>query len=198
MSQSSPRRSEDSFDSGLSPVSQRSAYPFPRNDNVQRAFPANTFRRGSTASVSSLSSIANSIAPSLHVQTHQNSTVREGSQNCRCLSEAKPESQLNVCLAIANLVSPANGRLSSHSAAPSSTYRAPTTRDIPPVTLTNIPHIEPSAFREYLSRIGPLFENLQRGRAEHEAAASQALQQETDARAQNDVGSVRPTPSRQG
>ena len=44
----------------------------------------------------------------------------------------------------------------------SSTYRAPTTRDIPPVTLTNIPKSDPDSFKQYISRVGPLFDNLSR------------------------------------
>lgn len=67
----------------------------------------------------------------------------------------------------------------------SSTYRAPTTRDIPPVTLTNTPHVEPSAFKDYLSRIGPLFESFQRGRAEQGA---QGRQQDAEAK-KNEEGS---------
>ena len=47
-------------------------------------------------------------------------------------------------------------------------FKAPTTKDIPPVALTNIPHIPPDNFRDYLNRIGPLFESFQRGRSEPE------------------------------
>lgn len=47
-------------------------------------------------------------------------------------------------------------------------YKAPTTKDIPPVTLTNVPHVPPENFRDYLTRIGPLFESFQRGRTETE------------------------------
>jgi len=47
-------------------------------------------------------------------------------------------------------------------------FKAPTTRDIPPVTLTNIPHVPPENFRDYLTRIGPLFESFRRDRAEPE------------------------------
>ena len=49
-------------------------------------------------------------------------------------------------------------------------YKAPTTRDIPPVALTNIPHIPQESFRDYLTRIGPLFDSFQRGRSEAEQA----------------------------
>ena len=43
-------------------------------------------------------------------------------------------------------------------------FKAPTQRDIPPVALTNIPHVPPENFRDYLNRIAPLFESFQRGR----------------------------------
>lgn len=43
-------------------------------------------------------------------------------------------------------------------------HRAPSVRDIPPVTLTPIPHVEPSAFRHYLHTIGPLYDTYQRSR----------------------------------
>ena len=49
-------------------------------------------------------------------------------------------------------------------------YKAPTTKDIPPVALPNIPHVPQENFRDYLQRIGPLFESFQRGRVETEQA----------------------------
>lgn len=49
-------------------------------------------------------------------------------------------------------------------------FKAPTTKDIPPVTLSNIPHVSPDNFRDYLTRIGPLFESFQRGRSEADPA----------------------------
>jgi vacuolar protein sorting-associated protein 54 len=42
------------------------------------------------------------------------------------------------------------------------------------VTLTNIPHVEPSAFNPYLSQIGNLYDAFQRAKAEAEAAAQQS------------------------
>ncbi|SMQ53615.1 unnamed protein product [Zymoseptoria tritici ST99CH_1A5] len=57
------------------------------------------------------------------------------------------------------------------SATASGGYKAPTTRDIPPVTLTNVPHVPPENFRDYLAKIGPLFESFQRGRAEPDQPA---------------------------
>lgn len=54
-------------------------------------------------------------------------------------------------------------------------HRPPSTKDIPPVTLTNIPHVEPSAFNPYLSQIGNLYDAFQRAKAEAEADAVQPV-----------------------
>lgn len=54
-------------------------------------------------------------------------------------------------------------------------HRPPSTKDIPPVTLTNIPHIEPTAFNTYLSQVGNLFEAFQRAEAEAEAETGQPI-----------------------
>ena len=53
-----------------------------------------------------------------------------------------------------------------------SAHRPPSIKDIPPVTLTNIPHIEPSAFNPYLSQVGNLYEAFQRAKAEAESEAA--------------------------
>lgn len=45
-------------------------------------------------------------------------------------------------------------------------FRAPTSRDIPPVALTNIPHIDSNAFQPYLSQIGSLYDAFQRAKEE--------------------------------
>ena len=47
----------------------------------------------------------------------------------------------------------------------SNTQRAPSSRDIPPVTLTPIPHVKASAFSSYLSTVGELYETFQRAKA---------------------------------
>lgn len=47
-------------------------------------------------------------------------------------------------------------------------FKAPTQKDIPPVTLTNIPHIEPKTFHPYLSQVGSLYEAFQRAKNEVE------------------------------
>ena len=61
------------------------------------------------------------------------------------------------------------GMLPYTSAQAPSGHRPPSTRDIPPVTLTNIPHVEPSSFNAYLSQIGNLYDAFQRAKAEAEA-----------------------------
>lgn len=136
-----------------SPTSTRSGYPFP--DSLSRQPTNNRYRprRGSAASNSSVPSIGGS----LDIQSRFGGTtaVREVSQN-----------------AISTLLQPPIVRtgLLPHTAASAAAagYKAPTTRDIPPVTLTNIPHVPPESFREYLSKVGPLFESFQRGRSEPE------------------------------
>ncbi|KAK0931116.1 hypothetical protein LTR91_000063 [Friedmanniomyces endolithicus] len=152
MSSPSPRFSVDgSPPTPTSPTSTRSGYPFP--DALARHNTGNRYqpRRGSNASTISIGSIGGS----LDIQPRRGSTVRETSQN-----------------AIFNLLQSPAARtgLLPHNQAPAG-FKAPTTRDIPPVTLTNIPHVPVDNFRDYLNRIGPLLESFQRGRIESEQAA---------------------------
>ena len=78
----------------------------------------------------------------------------------------------NWVSAISTLLTPPimrTGMLPYTSAQASTGHRPPSTRDIPPVTLTNIPHIEPASFNPYLSQIGNLYDAFQRAKAEAEA-----------------------------
>ncbi|KAI9886993.1 MAG: Vacuolar protein sorting-associated protein 54 [Watsoniomyces obsoletus] len=71
--------------------------------------------------------------------------------------------------AISTLLQPPIVRtgLRPHMSAPaSSVYKAPSSRDIPPVALTNIPHVELAAFRPYLSQVGTLYDAFQEAKAE--------------------------------
>ncbi|KAK4544198.1 hypothetical protein LTR36_004408 [Oleoguttula mirabilis] len=163
MSSPSPRFSIDSTSTPTSPTSTRSGYPFPFPDSSYRQSTSNRYqpRRGSNASTSSV----NSIGGSLDTQHgRRNSTVRETSQN-----------------AISTLLQAPGARtgLVPHAQPPTS-FKAPTTKDIPPVTLTNIPHVPPENFRDYLGRIGPLFESFQRGRAEAELAQAAWLKKDKE------------------
>ncbi|KAH7152245.1 Vps54-like protein-domain-containing protein [Dactylonectria estremocensis] len=48
------------------------------------------------------------------------------------------------------------------SAPPSSAHKPPTAKEIPPVTLTNITHVDVEEFKPYLSQVGNLYEQLRR------------------------------------
>ena len=83
---------------------------------------------------------------------------------------------LILCLlAIHALLQPppgGRGLFAHTSASTSASYRPPSTKDIPPVVLTNIPHIEPAVFKPYLSQIGPLYHAIQRAHESEEAGGS--------------------------
>lgn len=64
-----------------------------------------------------------------------------------------------------------------YTSAPSA-VKAPSQRDIPPVTLTNIPHVEPSAFKPYLSQVGSLFDAFQRAKADSDNGAAQLFRRD--------------------
>lgn len=67
--------------------------------------------------------------------------------------------------AISTLLQPPIVRtgLLPHTHAPASAaHKPPTARDIPPVALTNIPHVDASEFKAYLSEVAPLFDHLRR------------------------------------
>lgn len=132
-----------------------SAFPFPAQDSAHRPASSSRYqpRRGSAASIASIGSIGGT----LDTKTRRGSSVRETSHN-----------------AISTLLQPPIVRtgLLPHTQASASAagFKPPTTKDIPPVTLSNIPHVPPENFRDYLTRIGPLFESFQRGRSEADQA----------------------------
>ncbi|PBP23424.1 hypothetical protein BUE80_DR005932 [Diplocarpon rosae] len=111
-------------------------------------------RRGSTASS------IHSIGGSLDTASHWHG-LNESSQN-----------------AISTLLQPPIVRtgLIPHPSAPaSSAHKPPTTRDIPPVTLTNIPHVDLSEFKPYLAQVGGLYEALQRAKDNEDEGGTQFL-----------------------
>jgi vacuolar protein sorting-associated protein 54 len=80
--------------------------------------------------------------------------------------------------AISTLLQPPivrTGMLPHTTAQALSGHRPPSTRDIPPVTLTSVPHVEPTTFNPYLSQIGGLYDAFQRAKAEAESEAAQLL-----------------------
>lgn len=77
------------------------------------------------------------------------------------------EDEADACTAISTLLQPPIVRtgLQPYTSAPASSgHKPPTARDIPPVTLTNIDHVEPDEFKPYLSQVGALYEQLRRVR----------------------------------
>ncbi|KAL8976958.1 MAG: hypothetical protein Q9205_007145 [Flavoplaca limonia] len=78
------------------------------------------------------------------------------------LSPSIPESSNN---AISNLIQPPISRtgLLPHTPAPAG-FKLPSAKDIPPVTLTNIPHVDPSVFRPYLNQAGSLYDAFRRAK----------------------------------
>lgn len=132
-------------------TSPATEFPFPNVSLRQYGSPRGDLRRGSTAS--SLTSIGTT----LDTASINNATITETGQN-----------------AISTLLQHPIVRtgLQASTAVPSSGYKAPTTRDIPPVALTNIPHIEAKAFHPYLAQVGSLYEAFQRAKNEGEGEAS--------------------------
>jgi vacuolar protein sorting-associated protein 54 len=58
------------------------------------------------------------------------------------------------------------GMVPHTNATATSSHRPPSTKDIPPVTLPHIPHVDPSAFNPYLTQVGNLYEAFHRAKAE--------------------------------
>ncbi|KAF2140252.1 uncharacterized protein K452DRAFT_352035 [Aplosporella prunicola CBS 121167] len=152
---SSPRRSTESFESPTTAPQNRLQFPFPQQDPNRRPNSSASTRfqprRGSTASS------IHSIGGTLDTSSQRGiAPVTETGQN-----------------AISTLLQPPIVRtgLIPYSSAPSA-VKAPSTRDIPPVTLTNIPHVEPSAFKSYLSQVGSLYDAFQRAKNEADNTAA--------------------------
>ncbi|KAI8947249.1 Vps54-like protein-domain-containing protein [Xylaria longipes] len=138
-SNAAARKSVDS----LSPWSPTSPTEFAFHRQSVASHPK--IRRGSTAS--SIHSIGGQLDTSSGTWSH---AVLETGQN-----------------AISTLLQPPIVRtgLQPHTAAPaSSTHKPPTAKDIPPVTLTNVPHVDASEFKPYLTEVGALYDQLRRMR----------------------------------
>ncbi|KAH8701981.1 putative GARP complex component [Talaromyces proteolyticus] len=143
MSAPSPRKSIDSLASysstpSLQQYGQQPQYESPRVAPSQRYPP----RRSSTAS--SIVSIGGMLDSSRH-----HGSIAELGQN-----------------AISTLLQPPIVRtgLVPHSSVPATGYKPPSAKDIPPVTLSNIPDVESQAFQPYLEQVGSLYESFQRAK----------------------------------
>ncbi|KAG0155631.1 hypothetical protein PDIDSM_2804 [Penicillium digitatum] len=144
MSTTSPRKSIDSLASGVSSPSvsfSTSQLESPRL--APQRFP---LRKGSVAS--SIVSIGG---------------VLESSYYHGSISESVAESGQN---AISTLLQPPIIRtgMTTGSATSSASFKPPSSRDIPPVTLTNIKHVDAKAFQPYLSQVGSLYDVFQQSK----------------------------------
>ncbi|KAF9891488.1 hypothetical protein FE257_003955 [Aspergillus nanangensis] len=142
MSPVSPRKSIDSLASGASTPSL-SQYSFNQIESPRVPPQRYPLRRGSTAS-----SIV-SIGGILDSSSHRHGSIAESGQN-----------------AISTLLQPPIVRtgLVPQNAVTSSGYKPPSSRDIPPVTLTNIPRVDPKAFEPYMSQVGSLYDVFQQAK----------------------------------
>ncbi|OQD74424.1 hypothetical protein PENDEC_c011G03037 [Penicillium decumbens] len=141
MTPSSPRKSIDSLASVASTPSI-SFYSTPQLESPRVPPQRYPLRRGSTAS--SIVSIGGALDTS-----HHHGSIAESGQN-----------------AISTLLQPPIVRtgLTPHTAASATGYKTPSTRDIPPVTLTNITHVDPKVFQPYLSQVGGLYDVFQQSK----------------------------------
>ncbi|KAE8162781.1 Vps54-like protein-domain-containing protein [Aspergillus tamarii] len=150
MSSASPRKSIDSLASRASTPSL-SQYSLNQLESPRVPPQRYPLRRGSTASsIASIGGILDSSA--------RHGSIAESGQN-----------------AISTLLQPPIVRtgLVPHTAVPSSGYKPPSSRDIPPVTLTNIPRVDAKAFDPYLSQVGSLYDVFQQAK---ESAGDQESQ----------------------
>ncbi|KAF2179860.1 Vps54-domain-containing protein [Zopfia rhizophila CBS 207.26] len=162
MSSPSPRRSVDSFEFLNPPPAPQNQFSFPQHDWTPRPNSTGRFppRRGSTAS--SIHSVGGTLDTSFQGRM---GAVRETNHN-----------------AISTLLQPPivrTGMLPHTAASVTSAHRPPSTKDIPPVTLTNIPHVESTAFSTYLSQVGSLYDAFQRAKAEAEGGSSQTFRRDS-------------------
>ncbi|KKY14085.1 putative garp complex component [Phaeomoniella chlamydospora] len=143
----------DSIDAITSPstYSTASQYPFPHTGTPTKPSSSHkrNLRRGSTASS------IRSVGGILDTGPSSGISVAETGRN-----------------AISTLLQAPIVRtgLLPHTAPIGGGYKPPTSRDIPPVTLTNIPHVDAKIFQPYLSQIGSLYDAFQRAKGDGDAA----------------------------
>ncbi|KAL6722030.1 hypothetical protein ACLMJK_001135 [Lecanora helva] len=156
MSSPAPRRSSDN---PISPVTNPpfTQPPLPHLDTTHR--PGSSGRHGRGRG--SISSSITSIGGVLDTAIEGDAAVAEAGNN-----------------AIATLLQPPIVRtgLVPYSSAPNQ-QKQPSSKDIPPVTLTNIPHVEPSIFRPYLQQAGSLYEAFQRAKETDSHGSGQSRRQ---------------------
>ena len=172
MSSPTPRRS---IDNTVSPrtTPSTSQYPFPHYDSPPRPGSSSRYdsRRASVASsITSIGGILESAS-----QARGNSVAEVG-KNGKSMKPVcgKQKRCTHLEIAISTLLQPPIVRtgLLPQTSGPG-TQKPPSTRDIPPVTLTNIPHVDPGAFQPYLSQAGSLYEAFRKAKDESDEKGAQ-------------------------
>ncbi|EFE44882.1 hypothetical protein TRV_00363 [Trichophyton verrucosum HKI 0517] len=140
------RKSVDSLplSSPKSAASQQT--PFQQADSNSKSVSRHRLGSRRSSNASSITSLGSTFHPPLLQQQHQqHGSIAEAGQN-----------------AISTLLQPPIVRtgLLPHTSAPPSGYKQPSSRDIPPVTLTNIPHVDSASFQPYLLQVGSLYDAL--------------------------------------
>ncbi|KAK2748544.1 hypothetical protein FQN57_000678 [Myotisia sp. PD_48] len=151
------RKSLDSFTSTSTKSLNPQNFSFAQFDHNKPAPPRPRFgsRRSSTAS--NITGLGSSFQPTLQ----QHGSIAESGHN-----------------AISTLLQPPivrTGLLIPHTSASSSGYKPPSTRDIPPVTLVNIPKVDPASFQPYLAQVGSLYDALRQAKEGEEQNASRII-----------------------
>ena len=175
MSSTGTRSPTDTFDSPITPIaSPQFPFQFGNHESPQRPGSSGRYtaaRRGSTASsIASIGGMLDSSAPK-----RSNAIVEAGENGKTFTSKAFGDMILTSDPAISTLLSPPivrTGLLPHTAVSSTSGFKAPSTRDIPPVALTNIPHVEPKAFQSYLASVGSLYEAFQRAKDAAEDGSS--------------------------
>ncbi|KAL9127819.1 MAG: hypothetical protein Q9217_003379 [Psora testacea] len=142
MSSPAPRRSVDTYSSPYSSPSSNQ-YPFPQLSSLPTSTTSGRYGRRRGSSTSTVASIGGV----LDTSAQNSDSIAEGGSN-----------------AIATLLQPPIVRTGLLPTAGLSAQKQPSTKDIPPVTLTNIPHVDPSAFSSYLKEAGSLYDAFQRAK----------------------------------
>jgi vacuolar protein sorting-associated protein 54 len=150
---SSPRaQGFDETFASPSPNASISQFPFPRRESVQTISSSDKGHLRTRSNNSSTASIGR-VWDSSH---NRHSSVAESGQN-----------------AISTLLQPPIVRtgLLSHSNPSTNGFKPPTPRDIPPVTLTNIPHIDSKVFQPYLVQVGSLYDAFRKAKEDVEGGS---------------------------
>ncbi|KAI9777469.1 MAG: Vacuolar protein sorting-associated protein 54 [Geoglossum umbratile] len=138
--------------------------PFVQYDTLQRPISTSRYRprRGSTAS--SISSIGGMLDTSL---PDQGPVTSEAGHNAISILLQAPIVRTGLV---------------PHTSAPaSSAHKPPSTKDIPPVALTNIPQVNPAEFKPYLSQIGTLYDAFQRAKGNEDDGGTQLFRRDREA-----------------